>query len=221
VLDFGKAQLNLKNLIMSDKLEKKDASKEDLSLDSRMKESREYRERIKRLNGANVIYENELGDILFGKSAFPSRTDGKYRYMLPGGGIDRGETPRHAAATELMEETGIHLYENENDIELVGIMMQIVLGVAETNGVVFLYRANKHDGEPMPSTELSEFKYFTHQEIIDLAACPQKDVIGLGYLRMVCHYINWRQSGQQKPFEARLSDPVKISRFVDSPLISV
>lgn len=190
----------------------------EITLD-RISEARKYREKVKRLNGANLIYENEKGEILFGKSNFPSETDGKYRFMLPGGGIDRGEHPRHAACTEMAEETGIHFY--EKDIELVGLMMQIVRGVAETNGVVFLYRAKVFAGEPSPSQELGEFKYFSHKEIIDLVGCPDRDTIGLGYLRMVCHYINWKQSNQAAPFETRLSDPVSISGDVHAPLLTV
>ncbi len=180
---------------------------------------RAYKERVKKLNGANLIYENEKGEILLGLSGYPSQTDGKYRYMLPGGSIERGEHPCHAACTEMAEETDIHFY--EKDLELVATFMQIVIGVAETNGVVFLFRAKKYLGEPKPSEELTEFKYFSHEEIIALAQDEKKDTIGLGYLRMICQYLRWKQSDKKETIVARLSDKVSISQTVDSPLVEV
>lgn len=178
-----------------------------------------YRERIKRLNGVNLIYENEQGDIFLAKSTLASPTDGKFRFKLPGGSINSGEPPRHATCAKMTETTSIHF--NEKDIDLVGIMMQITPGVTETNGFVFLYRAQKYAGNPILSEKLSEYNYFSHEEIIELAKEHQKNTIGLGYLRMICHYINWKQNGGGAPFEIRLSDPVSISQKIDLPLIKV
>ncbi len=180
---------------------------------------RTYKENVKKLNGANLIYENEKGEILLGLSGYASQTDGKYRYMLPGGSIERGEHPCHAACTEMAEETGIHFF--EKDLELVATFMQIVIGVPETNGVVFLFRAKKYKGEPKPSEELTEYKYFSHEEIISLTRDEEKNTIGLGYLRMICHYLRWRQSKEKETIIARLSDKVSISQAVNSPLIEV
>lgn len=178
----------------------------------------DYRKLVARLNGANLILENGKGEILLGKSAFPNK-EGNYLFMLPGGGIERGEYPRHAVCMETTEETSIVV--NEEDVELVGFFLQRVPKVTESNGTLFLYRAKIFEGTPRPSSELTEYRYFSHKEIIDLVKTEDQKLIGLGYLRLLCHYIRWLQQKVRTPIEARLSDKVAISSIVESPIVEI
>ncbi|MEM1409533.1 MAG: RNA pyrophosphohydrolase [Pseudomonadota bacterium] len=52
---------------------------------------------------------NRQGEIWLGerRTAPGTRQENPYRWQMPQGGIDRGETPAQAAARELHEETGI------------------------------------------------------------------------------------------------------------------
>ncbi|WP_211116608.1 NUDIX domain-containing protein [Glycomyces buryatensis] len=57
--------------------------------------------------GARGIIADEQDCILFiGRHATPDRPA---RWILPGGGIDHGESMAEAAARELLEETGLHV----------------------------------------------------------------------------------------------------------------
>lgn len=51
---------------------------------------------------ARVLVVSRDGNILLVKTWF-----GRQRWSLPGGGIERGELPQHAAERELREETGL------------------------------------------------------------------------------------------------------------------
>jgi len=52
--------------------------------------------------GVKVMAFNPAGELLLIRNTYGSR----HLFMLPGGGIERGETPAEAAARELQEETG-------------------------------------------------------------------------------------------------------------------
>ncbi|HEV8289800.1 MAG TPA: NUDIX hydrolase [Candidatus Norongarragalinales archaeon] len=55
---------------------------------------------------AGAIIRNPQGKILFLKRS-PKSSWGKLAWQLPGGKIDWGETPEHAAIREVKEETGL------------------------------------------------------------------------------------------------------------------
>ena len=55
------------------------------------------------LSGCNVIVTDLKGDILMLRHSY-----GPPVWGLPGGGVKRGEDPRHAAQRELLEELGIN-----------------------------------------------------------------------------------------------------------------
>ena len=53
---------------------------------------------------AFCLVKNDRGDVLFVQRAYG---DCKGKWSLPGGLVDRGESSRHAAYRETVEETGI------------------------------------------------------------------------------------------------------------------
>lgn len=57
-----------------------------------------------RLNGCRVLAFDAAGRVLLIRHSY-----GSSNWMLPGGGIDRGEAPLRAAIRELAEETGCEL----------------------------------------------------------------------------------------------------------------
>ncbi|QIQ85279.1 NUDIX domain-containing protein [Erythrobacter sp.] len=72
-----------------------------------------------RLAGCAVVIENGAGEILLLRHSYGPRG-----WMLPGGGIDRGEEPEAAARREIAEELGIEL----SRLELVAVIEEVVSG---------------------------------------------------------------------------------------------
>ena len=62
--------------------------------------------RIDRHGARCIVIDEQDCVLLIGRYATPDRPA---RWLLPGGGIDPGETMRDAAARELREETGLHV----------------------------------------------------------------------------------------------------------------
>jgi len=68
----------------------------------------------KKRKRATAIVETDNGILIVSHSRH-----GKIEYMLPGGGIKRGEHPICAAVRELYEETGLHTVEAKYLFDLV------------------------------------------------------------------------------------------------------
>jgi 8-oxo-dGTP diphosphatase len=58
--------------------------------------------RYRRIEGAHLLVEDEKGRILVVRTTYTGPG-----WMLPGGRVERGETPQAAAARETSEETGL------------------------------------------------------------------------------------------------------------------
>jgi ADP-ribose pyrophosphatase YjhB (NUDIX family) len=60
--------------------------------------------RYRRTEGAHVLAVDEAGRVLVVRTTYLGR-----QWMLPGGRVERGETPHRAAAREAREETGLEV----------------------------------------------------------------------------------------------------------------
>ncbi len=170
-----------------------------------------YEKALKRINGVNVIVEDENGAILTGRSTY-----GKERkLMLPGGAVDRGELWKHAATSETEEETGIVI--QEEDLKLIGTFVQRLSGVQSASGSVHLYHCSNYVKEEMVSViepELIDVRFRTIDEIMG-----NRDDFGLAYIRMIIAFLRVRDKLDKAPIERRLSD--KIDYVYNGELISV
>lgn len=72
-----------------------------------------------RLAGCAVVIDNGAGEILLLRHSYGPRD-----WMLPGGGIGRGEEPEAAARREMAEELGIEL----GRLEPVAVLEEVVSG---------------------------------------------------------------------------------------------
>jgi 8-oxo-dGTP pyrophosphatase MutT (NUDIX family) len=147
-------------------------------------------------NGSNLIVVQEDGSILVERERTRLQ-----QWMLPGGGIDRGESPRHAAQAETEEETGI--ITDEATYRLIGFFIQ------KPKGVVFLYETTVFSGSLItePNEEVSEARFMGLREIIE-----RKAEFRTAYLRMILRYIRCKYRVDPIPYEGRLSDIVEFSR---------
>ncbi|MCP4335709.1 MAG: NUDIX domain-containing protein [Gammaproteobacteria bacterium] len=67
-----------------------------------------------RVNCAVAVIVTDADRVLFGRRAC---VNGGFEWQLPGGWLNRGESPRQAARREVVEETGLQL----RDMDFVGI----------------------------------------------------------------------------------------------------
>ncbi|MCX6752983.1 MAG: NUDIX hydrolase [Candidatus Nomurabacteria bacterium] len=154
---------------------------------------------LKRLNGVNVIIEDEENRILVGRATY-----GDKLFMLPGGGIDRGELPMHAAMSEVEEEFGVII--QEQDLELIAYFIQRLKGVQSASGILFLFKCNKHTQERLIAfePELEDIQFMSVEEIFN-----RQDEFGLAYKRMILAYLRIKAGFDQIPKEGRLSETVE------------
>lgn len=102
-----------------------------------------------RTRGVKVMAFDPAGRLLLVRHRY-GRSD---LWMLPGGGIKRGETPGSAAARELVEETACRV----SDITLVG---RFVAGAEGRRDTVHLFRGVTVDSPVVDGVELAEAAFF-------------------------------------------------------------
>lgn len=107
------------------------------------------------LAGVSVIARDEAGRVLLVRHSY-----GPPAWMLPGGGLRRGEAPEEAARRELREEVACGLTE----IERVAELEETISGAPHTAYVL----AAKAEGAPRPDRrEVIEARFFALDALPD------------------------------------------------------
>lgn len=147
-------------------------------------------------NGANLIVLDSESRI----AVVRERTR-KQLLMLPGGEVERGESPRHAAQEETEEETG--LVTDESDFLLIGLFVQ------RPKGMVVLYETRKFSGKLItePTEDTSEAFFISFEDVLRRA-----EEFRTAYLRMILRYMRCVSGIDTIPYEGRLSDVVECPR---------
>ena len=107
--------------------------------------------RYRRTEGAHVLATDEEGRILVVRTTYLGPG-----WMLPGGRVERGETPHGAAVRETLEETGL-----QTRIERL-----VLVDAHRARDVSFVYRGRVEGGELEPQLgEIAEVGWLEREEI--------------------------------------------------------
>ncbi len=114
----------------------------------------------KRMSSGAVALKTDDDRVVVVKATY------KRYWSFPGGVIDRGETPRQAAAREVLEEVGIRVDPETLQFRLVA---DRVSEIAQTYQFVFEARINDDDiaGIQLDEHEIAEVAIVTRQQILD------------------------------------------------------
>ena len=109
--------------------------------------------------GSAAVVQNKEGKILLGKrSVFPIGM-----WVLPGGGINFGETSKDAVVREVREETGLLI----EPIKLIKVH-ELINVSNKAHRIIFFYLAKVASGDIKPSEDISELRWPTPKEIMEL-----------------------------------------------------
>lgn len=107
--------------------------------------------RYRRTEGAHVLVRDEAGRVLVVRTTYLGPG-----WMLPGGRVERGETPHAAAARETLEETGLR----------VRVERLVLVDAHRARDVSFVFRARFEGGELQPQLgEIAEAGWVERDEI--------------------------------------------------------
>lgn len=146
-----------------------------------------------------TIQRNIAGGVLVSKDGkiflAQHKVGGVYQncWLIPGGGVEEGETTEQALVREMMEETGIDI--SNCTIESVGTDRGTAEKTLKTTGEHVLVDAffndfrvqlpyNAADIPPVPDNEFSESGWFTTEEIAHFKLSPPTETLfrKLGYI---------------------------------------
>ncbi|HYI65411.1 MAG TPA: NUDIX hydrolase [Candidatus Limnocylindrales bacterium] len=107
--------------------------------------------RYGRIEGAHVLATDDAGRILVVRTTYLGPG-----WMLPGGRVERGETPHAAAARETLEETGLRAR----------IERLVLIDAHRATDVSFVFRGHVEGGELEPQFgEIAEAGWVDREEI--------------------------------------------------------
>lgn len=107
--------------------------------------------RYGRTEGAHVLVEHESGRILVVRTTYLGG-----EWMLPGGRVERGETPHAAAVREVREETGLAVH----------LSGTVCVDARRRSSVSFIFVGTAIGGELTPQLgEISEVAWASREEI--------------------------------------------------------
>jgi 8-oxo-dGTP diphosphatase len=106
--------------------------------------------------GSAVVVEKD-GKLLMVQSA-KEAVYGKW--VIPGGGIEEGETVEQAGEREVFDETGL-------TVEIVGRLFEKTVGTPENGRHITFSRALYKEGEIVPSDELLDAAFLTRAQIAE------------------------------------------------------
>ena len=111
--------------------------------------------RYRRLEGAHVLATDDEGRILVVRTTYLGP-----EWMLPGGRVERGETPHAAAVRETREETGLD----------VRVDRLVLVDAHRARGVSFVFRGRVTGGELEPQFgEIEEAGWVSRDEIATMS----------------------------------------------------
>jgi ADP-ribose pyrophosphatase YjhB (NUDIX family) len=109
--------------------------------------------RYRRTEGAHVLAVDEMGRVLVVRTTYLGR-----QWMLPGGRVERGETPHLAAERETREETGL-------DVEIAGLRL---IDAHHPRDVSFVFAGRITGGALDPQLgEIAEVGWLSRAEIAE------------------------------------------------------
>ena len=110
--------------------------------------------------GVKIMLFNEAGELLLIRNGYGDTA----RYLLPGGGVSRGESPATAAAREVHEELGLTV----RDVEPVWTYQSSAEGKRDT---IHLFRAVTSEQPRVDDREVIEARFFP-LDALPLAVSP-------------------------------------------------
>jgi len=125
-----------------------------------------------------VINEGD-GQLILGRRA---RGGNEGKWIIPGGGVELGETWRAAGEREFAEETGMRVKIDPDDPPIT--VMEIIGGDSHRVCLVATARALDPASALRPSPELSEVRGFTVAELpdVDLSPPVRQTLARLGFI---------------------------------------
>lgn len=107
--------------------------------------------RYRRTEGAHALVTDEDGRVLVVRTTYLGPG-----WMLPGGRVERSETPHHAAERETLEETGLE----------VRVERLVLVDAHRARDVSFVFAARAMGGELQPQLgEIAEVGWLSRDEI--------------------------------------------------------
>lgn len=109
-----------------------------------------------RTRGVKVMLFNDAGELLLIRNTYGNRE----LFVLPGGGVGRRESTRHAAVREIKEELGIEV----TGLTLIGTYQSGAEGKRDT---IHLFKANGAGQITHDPLEIEEAQYFNLDEALE------------------------------------------------------